>query len=84
MQKFERLLTHGETSPARCMRCYEIIVKCMKEDWYVKREITLPENIKELMRKLKSDDDHSRFFCDLVDCKLCEARKHRRRKQLVR
>ena len=31
-----------------------------------------------MMRKLKSDEEneHSSFFCDLADCKLCEARKH--------
>ena len=30
-----------------------------------------------MMRKSKSDDDdHSSVFCDLADCKLCEARKH--------
>ena len=50
----------------------------MKNDWYVKREIMIPEKIQEMMRKVKSDEEneHSRFFCDLADCKLCEARKH--------
>ena len=78
MQKFERLLTHGGTSPEEWMRCYEIIVKCMENDWYVKREIIVPEKIQEMMRKLISDEEneHSSFFCDLTDCKLCEARKY--------
>ena len=78
MQKFERLLTHGETSPTEWLECYEIIVKCMKVNWYMKREIIIPEKIQEMMRKLKSDkeNEHSSFFCDLTDCKLCEARKH--------
>ena len=78
MQKFERLLTHGETSPTEWLKCYEIIVECMKNEWYVKRELIIPEKIQEMMRKLKTDEEneHSSFFCDLADCKLCEARKH--------
>ena len=44
----------------------------------MKREVIIPEKMQEMVRKLKSDEenDHSRFFCDLADCKLCEARKH--------
>ena len=77
MQKFEKLLTHGETTPEEWMRCYEIIVKCMENDWYVKRWMVVPEKIQELMRKCVSDDDeHSSLFCDLTDCTLCEARKY--------
>ena len=37
MQKFERLLTHGEILPEEWMRCYEIIVKFIDNDWYLKR-----------------------------------------------
>ena len=50
----------------------------MDTDWYVKRGMVVPEKIQELMRKCVSDDDdeHSRLFCDLPDCKLCEARKY--------
>ena len=42
----------------------------------IRKEIIVPEKIQEMMRKLKSDEEHSRFFCDLAECKLCEARKH--------
>ena len=52
MQKFERLLTNGEIFPEEWMRCYDIIVKCIENDWYVKRGIVVPEKIQELMRKL--------------------------------
>ena len=78
MQKFQRLLTHGDVSPSEWMECYEVIVECMDDEWYVKREITIPQKIKEMMRKLKSNkgNEHSSFFCDLADCKLCVARKY--------
>ena len=78
MQKFERLLTHGEILPEEWMHCYEIIAKFVENDWYVNRGIEVPEKIQELMRKITFDDDneHSSLFCDLTDCKLCEARKY--------
>ena len=69
MQKFQRLLTHGETSPTEWLECYKIIAEYMGNDWHVKREIKILETIKEMMRTLKSDDDgHSSFFFDLADC----------------
>ena len=52
----------------------------MKNDWYVKREMIIPKKIQDLImiRKVKSDEENeqSSFFCDLADCKSCEARKH--------
>ena len=76
MQKFQSLLTHGETIPTEWLQCYDIIVEGM-DDWYVKRQLATSDEIKEMVRKLKSDEEneHSSFLCDLTDCKLCEARK---------
>ena len=53
-------------------------MECIDDEWYVKRGRVIPEKLKEMMRKLKSDEEneHSRFVCDLTGCKLCEAGMH--------
>ena len=46
MQQFQRLLTHGETSPTAWLECCKIVAEYMVNDWYVKREVKIPEKMR--------------------------------------
>ena len=46
-------------SPTEWLQCYDTLVEGMENDeWYEKREIGIPDKIKEMVRNLKSDNEH--------------------------